>query len=271
MHCFFEFVTLPITATELGSIVSSKTYHASCELSRFEKALGTASKIFCMGNLCPMTPVEHTRELFGTGLGCSRSSAATMLDASSRPPSPVTALAQPELMIMDLMSFPFRRSRTRLLTVTGAAWKMFWVKTAAAEHDLSDEITARSGRFVLDALMPTWVPETENPLGYVPEVGTYFSFASGIEPSTGAEYCRTICLIAVIAAVFGYKATNHDRSAEIHAIQEGWFTDKFAMQPLSWLKPPKKLWKIGTHDIASMRKITISSTRMQLFYTAVRA
>ena len=43
------------------------------------------------------------------------------------------------------------------------------------------------------------------------------------------------------------------------------------MQPLSWLKAPKKLWKIRTHDIASMRKITTKSIQLQLFYTAVKA
>lgn len=44
-----------------------------------------------------------------------------MLVASSRPPLPVTALAQPELMMTDLMPCPFRRLSTSLLTVTGAA------------------------------------------------------------------------------------------------------------------------------------------------------
>lgn len=42
---------------------------------------------------------------------------------------------------------------------------MFCVKTAAADAGLSDVRSARSGKRVLDAFTPTWVPETRNPLG----------------------------------------------------------------------------------------------------------
>ena len=90
-------------------------------------------------------------------------------------------------MITDLMPSPLLRVRTPLLIVTGAAWNIFWVKTAAAEHGVSVTIRPRSGKRVLDALTPTWVPETEKPLGYVPAVGTYCCFAVEMEPSTGAE------------------------------------------------------------------------------------
>ena len=75
-----------------------------------------------------------------------------------------------------------------LLTCTGAALNLFVVKTAAAEHGASETIIAKSGNFVFEGLTPTWVPETENPLGYVPDLGTYFCFASGIDDPSGAEY-----------------------------------------------------------------------------------
>ena len=88
-----------------------------------------------------------------------------MLAASSSPPVPVTALAQPELMITDLIPSPEHFLRISRLTVTGAAWKMFWVKTAAADAGLSDVRSARSRKRVLEAFTPTWVPETRNPLG----------------------------------------------------------------------------------------------------------
>jgi hypothetical protein len=74
-----------------------------------------------------------------------------------------------------------------LLTVTGAAWNLFLVNTAAAAHGVSDVMNARSGALLFVAFTPTCVPDTKKPLGYVPLVGTYFCFAAGIEPSTGAE------------------------------------------------------------------------------------
>ena len=110
-----------------------------------------------------------------------------MLAASSRPPLPVTALAQPELMTMARMPSPLRAESVFLLTVTGAAWNLFLVNTAAAEHGVSDVMSARSGNLVFEGLTPTCVPETRKPLGYVPELGIYFCLAAGIAPSTGAE------------------------------------------------------------------------------------
>lgn len=48
-------------------------------------------------------------------------------------------------------------------------------------------MNARSGFDLLAALTPTYVPETLNPLGYVPDVGMYLTLDAGIDESTGAE------------------------------------------------------------------------------------
>lgn len=84
--------------------------------------------------------------------------------------------------------------------MTGAAWNLFFVKTAAAEHGLSEAIKAKSGKRVLDGLTPTWMPETEKPFGYVPDSGMYFCLDGGIEPSTGAEYDRACCGVEAFQA-----------------------------------------------------------------------
>ena len=117
-----------------------------------------------MGRRWPITPVDMTRALrWEEECGSSPSRDAAMLAASSSPPFPVTAFAQPELMITDLMPSPEHFSRTSRLTVTGAAWNVFCVNTAAAEAGFSDVRSARSGSRVLDAFTPTCVPETRNP------------------------------------------------------------------------------------------------------------
>ena len=141
---------------------------ASCVLARLDTALGTAWRIFWMGRRWPITPVDMTRVLSGEEeeeSGSNPSKDAAMLVASLSPPFPVTAFAQPELMITDRIPSPARFRRMFRLIVTGAAWKMFCVKTAAADAGLSDVRSARSGKRVLDALTPTWVPETRYPLG----------------------------------------------------------------------------------------------------------
>jgi hypothetical protein len=66
------------------------------------------------------------------------------------------------------------------LNVTGAAWNLFFVKTAAADAGRSDVTGARSGLLVLPGLTPTKTPEARKPLGYVPDVGTYLSLAGGM-------------------------------------------------------------------------------------------
>lgn len=138
----------------------------SCVLARLDTAVGTAWRIFLMGRRWPITPVDMTRVLSGDeGLGRSPSRHFAMLVASSSPPLPVTAFAQPELMITDLIPSPERFLRMSRLIVTGAAWNMFCVNTAAADAGLSDVRSARSGKRVLDAFTPTWVPDTRTPLG----------------------------------------------------------------------------------------------------------
>lgn len=82
-------------------------------LPRAEFALGMPARILSMGSRWPITPVDMTR-LLGVSSGLPRVSVAVcdILLASSSPPLPVTALAQPELMIMLRMPEPFRLSST---------------------------------------------------------------------------------------------------------------------------------------------------------------
>lgn len=103
------------------------------------------------------------------------------------PPFPVTAFAHPELTITERMPLLFLLFSISLLTVTGAAWNLFFVKTAAAAHGVSEARNARSGVLLFAGFTPTYVPETRKPLGYVPLVGTYFCFAGGTVPARGAE------------------------------------------------------------------------------------
>ena len=88
---------------------------------------------------------------------------------------------------MPLTPEPPRFSSTERDTWTGAAWNLLVVNTAAPLQGRSEAISAISGFEVLDGLTPTWVPDTENPFGYVPEVGTYLTFEAGIDDSAGAE------------------------------------------------------------------------------------
>ena len=131
--------------------------HEECVLDRVEYAVGTLARILDIGKRWPMTPVDMTRvELASDGSGERQlSTAEAILLASSRPSLPVTALAQPELMTMARIPSPLRASRVFRLTVTGAAWNLFLVKTAAAEHGASEAINARSGKRVFDAFTPT--------------------------------------------------------------------------------------------------------------------
>ena len=117
-----------------------------------------------MGSRWPITPVDMTREVGELALKhCD--AVRDMERASSRPPLPVTALAQPELMMMLLIPLPPVSSRTDRETCTGAAWNLLVVKTAAALAGGSEAIRAMSGLLVLEALTPTCVPETLKPCG----------------------------------------------------------------------------------------------------------
>ena len=64
------------------------------------------------------------------------------------------------------------------------------------------------------------MPETENPLGYVPEFGTYCCFDSGIELSNGAEY-DLFDLRAVTAGILGERTVGYDLSVLVLRDQTG--------------------------------------------------
>lgn len=127
--------------------------------------------------LWPMTPVLMT--MVESEAPVTWSVWRDMAAASSRPPLPVTAFAQPELMTTLRTRLPVRASRSRL-KVTGAAWNLFLVKTAAAEQGASEVMRARSGLVVLAGLTPTLMAATRKPMGNVPVLGTYLSFLAGI-------------------------------------------------------------------------------------------
>lgn len=142
----------------------------SCESPNASYAAGTFLRIFAIGNLCPITPVLMTIDLPpNPSSSCASSKQASaafpMLCASSSPPLPVTAFAHPEFTIMERIPTFLRVCSTFRLTVTGAAWKMFLVKVAAALHGDEEARRARSGRDLLVAFTPTWVEEMRKPLG----------------------------------------------------------------------------------------------------------
>lgn len=87
------------------------------------------------------------------GGNCS-STAVAIWAASSRPLLPVTAFAQPELIMMALIPSPERFCKVSRLTITGAAWNLFLVNTAAAEQGILDKRIARSGRYLLVGFTP---------------------------------------------------------------------------------------------------------------------
>jgi hypothetical protein len=124
-------------------------------------------RIFEMGRFWPMTPVDMTSvsscppsAVFAVESFESRASVAlTIPHASSSPCLPVTAFAQPELTTTPL-TLPPVFLNTSSLTRTGAAWKAFLVKHAAAEvlpRGVVDSTTARSS-FEASFLTPAWTP-----------------------------------------------------------------------------------------------------------------
>ena len=118
--------------------------------------------------LCPITPVLITivlPPLPSLGASKHRSASAPIFSASSIPPLPVTALAHPELIMIDRIPVLFLLFNIFRLTVTGAAWNLFFVNTAAAAHGVSEARNARSGVLLFVGLTPTCVPETKNPFG----------------------------------------------------------------------------------------------------------
>jgi hypothetical protein len=170
------------------------------------------SRILSIGRRWPITPVDMTR-LVGLegGSPVAEDATSAILIASSSPPFPVTALAQPELTTMLRIPVPFRDSSTFRETCTGAAWNLLVVNTAAPFAGISDATNAMSGFDLLDAFTPTCTPDAEKPLGYVPDCGTYFCLAAGIAFSAGAEYARVNTrrkLRPAIFAVLEYREIN---------------------------------------------------------------
>src|SRR3954452_6862114 len=94
-----------------------------------------------------------------------------MRSASSRPGSPVAALALP-LLSTTADARPPLASRCRLLTCTGAAVARLAVKTAAAGTGWPSAVatTARSG--TPSALIPQCTPPATNPPGAVTLIGS---------------------------------------------------------------------------------------------------
>ena len=97
-----------------------------------------------------------------------------------------------------------------LLKVTGAAWNLFLVKTAAALQGISEEMKARSGFVVFPGFTPTTTPDARKPWGYVPEVGTYFFFAAGI---VGKQ-------LYVVAAPLGGPEAHHAACLQLAAFDQ---------------------------------------------------
>lgn len=152
-------------------------------------AVGILARIFLMGRLCgwgmlvkaqwfwegvlraygcPITPVLMTIVLPPLPSSCPSKHSSTfspILCASSMPFLPVTAFAHPEFTTTARTPLPPLLCSISLLTTTGAAWNLFFVKTAAPEHGVSDAINARSGNRVFVGLTPACVPETRKPLG----------------------------------------------------------------------------------------------------------
>lgn len=129
-----------------------------------ECANGILVRILVMGRRCPITPVLMTSVL-GSESPKHSSTFFPIALASSSPPFPVTAFAHPEFTTSARIPSPDRVCNTSRDTVTGAAWNLFVVKTAAPEHGTSEATRARSGKRVFDGLTPTCVPDTTKPLG----------------------------------------------------------------------------------------------------------
>lgn len=191
-----------VSVVQMARAVDSQCW---CVLPRPDRALEIFDRIFWRGSRCPITPVLMTttedsvdglgadiaftpereagmalgscEEVFNAGVSSVPSDVAAcdpqrflcasrLIDqASSIPPFPVTAFAQPELTTTPLIPLPSFILKISLLTVTGAAWNLFLVNTAAEEHGVSEAIKARSSNRVFEGLTPTCVAEARKPFG----------------------------------------------------------------------------------------------------------
>ena len=108
-----------------------------------------------IGSRGPITPVEATSTC-SRGTSSAMAAVSTISQASARPPSPVQALARPELVTIA-RAVP-ERIWVRL-TITGAATTELSVNTPAAEAGDSESTSARSAApsaFMPQAAMPAW-------------------------------------------------------------------------------------------------------------------
>ncbi|ANB11098.1 Ecm40p [Sugiyamaella lignohabitans] len=91
--------------------------HALWSVPRFDSMSdGMPFRILSIGNLWPITPVDMTNEAGPDVTPTTLSVVETMASASFKPPSPVTALAQPLLTIIDRIPVPLVLDRTFLET-----------------------------------------------------------------------------------------------------------------------------------------------------------
>src|SRR4051812_39800254 len=107
-----------------------------------------------------MTPVLATKTSSSLQASSSAARARTRF-AASYPSLPVTAFAQPALTT-TAFKLPPVFFKAFFDNVTGAAWKRFFVKTAAALAPSGATISPRSGRFLR---MPARMPEARKPFG----------------------------------------------------------------------------------------------------------
>ena len=148
-----------LTNVSVVIIASAAAPPPSCE--RNAAASFIPSVIVPMGRNCPITPVDET-STSSRPTSSAEAVAPTIAQASSKPRSPVHALAFP------LFTTIARNTRERPIcsrvTRTGAAWTLFVVRTTAAEAGTSD---TRRQRSFFDFLTPQWMPTARNPFGAV--------------------------------------------------------------------------------------------------------
>ena len=139
---------------------------ASGESSSFRTISGMPFMIFSTGRNLPMQPVLETKTSL-TGQPSVSASLQAVALASSKPLSPVAALALPELTMTARNVPPLRCS---LHKMTGAAQQRFCVKVAAAVAPFGQTRSVRSFFF---SLMPQLMLAAMNPKGYR---APFFSF-----------------------------------------------------------------------------------------------
>jgi hypothetical protein len=143
---------------------------ASGAAERAATRSGIPARIGSMGNGMPISPVEQT----STSSAPTPSSSAVWLHsaaASSRPRSPVAALALP-LEIRTAAARPPLALMCARLIWTGAAQARFRVKVAAVGTGWPSSVASNARSRAPEALIPAASPEATNPPGVVMLMGT---------------------------------------------------------------------------------------------------